>query len=55
MNLRDEKEEKRKKNWLPSYSVITLTKDTFSVDAYQITDDGTVETIDDTFTITKTK
>ena len=45
----------RSQNWLPSYSVITLTHDTFSVDAYQITDDGKVETIDDTFTITKTK
>ena len=45
----------RSQNWLPSYSIITLTKDTFSVDAYQITDDGNVETIDDTFTITKTK
>lgn len=45
----------RSQNWLPSYSVITLTKDTFSVNAYQITDDGSVEPIDDTFTITKTK
>lgn len=44
----------RSQNWLPSYSVINLTADTFSIDTYQITDDGTVEKIDDTFTIRKT-
>ena len=27
----------------------------FTIDTYQITDDGSVEPIDDTFTITKTK
>ena len=44
----------RSQNWLPSYSVITMTADSFSIDTYQITDDGTVEAIDDTFTIQKT-
>ena len=41
-------------NWLPSYSVITMTADSFSIDTYQITDDGKAEAIDDTFTIQKT-
>lgn len=44
----------RSQNWLPSYSVINLTADSFSIDTYQITDNGTVEKIDDTFTIRKT-
>ncbi|MDO4270427.1 MAG: metallophosphoesterase [Eubacteriales bacterium] len=44
----------RSQNWLPSYSVISLTSDTFSIDTYQITDAGKVEKIDDTFTIKKT-
>ena len=44
----------RSQNWLPSYSVITMTEDTFSIDTYQITDDGNVESIDETFTIIKT-
>lgn len=44
----------RSQNWLPSYSVINLTADTFSIDTYQITDTGAVEKIDDTFTIKKT-
>ena len=44
----------RSQNWLPSYSVITLTADSFSIDTYQITDDGKAEAIDDTFTIQKT-
>ena len=44
----------RSQNWLPSYSVITLTADTFAIDTYQITDDGKAEAIDDTFTIKKT-
>ena len=44
----------RSLNWLPSYSVITLTADTFAIDTYQITDDGKAEAIDDTFTIKKT-
>ena len=43
----------RSQNWLPSYSVITLTADTFAIDTYQITDDGKAEAIDDTFTIQK--
>ena len=34
--------------------MITLTADTFSIDTYQITDDGKAEAIDDTFTIQKT-
>ena len=41
----------RSQNWLPSYSVISLSEDAFTIDTYQITDDGTVEKIDDTFTI----
>ena len=44
----------RSQNWLPSYSVITLTADTFAIDTYQITDDGKAEAIDDIFTIKKT-
>lgn len=44
----------RSQNWLPSYSVINLTADTFSIDTYQITEAGKVEKIDDTFTIKKT-
>ena len=44
----------RSQTWLPSYSVITLTADTFAIDTYQITDDGKAEAIDDTFTIKKT-
>ncbi len=44
----------RSQNWLPSYSVINLTKDSFTINTYQITENS-VEKIDDTFTITKTK
>ena len=44
----------RSQNWLPSYSVINLTADSFSIDTYQITDTGAVEKIDETFTIRKT-
>ena len=44
----------RSQNWLPSYSVLHITADTFSIDTYQITDDGQVEPIDETFTIHKT-
>lgn len=44
----------RSQNWLPSYSVITMNATTFSIDTYQITDDGSVEAIDETFTIQKT-
>ena len=43
----------RSQNWLPSYSVITMSADSFSIDTYQITDDGKTEAIDDTFTIQK--
>ncbi len=43
----------RSQNWLPSYSVITMTKDSFAIDTYQITDEGKVEAIDQTFTIYK--
>ena len=45
----------RSQNWLPSYSVITMTKDAFSIDTYQVLEDGSVEPIDDTFTIQKTE
>ncbi len=44
----------RSQNWLPSYSVINLTKDSFTINTYQITENS-VEKIDDSFTITKTK
>ena len=44
----------RSQNWLPSYSVITMDADSFQIDTYQITDDGSVEQIDETFTIEKT-
>lgn len=43
----------RSQNWLPSYSVITMTCDSFAIDTYQITDEGKVESIDQTFTIYK--
>ena len=46
--------EERSQNWLPSYSVIDLSKDDFKITTYQITDDGKVENIDKTFTIHKT-
>ena len=45
----------RSQNWLPSYSVITMTKDSFAIDTYQVLEDGSVEAIDDTFTIQKTE
>ena len=44
----------RSQNWFPSYSIITMDAAKFSIDTYQITDDGSVEAIDDTFTIEKT-
>ena len=44
----------RSQNWLPSYSIITMDAEKFTIDIYQITDDGSVEAIDDTFTIEKT-
>lgn len=44
----------RSQNWLPSYSVINMTPSDFKITTYQITDDGKVETIDNTFTIHKT-
>ena len=46
--------EVRSQNWLPSYSVIDRTKDDFKITTYQITDEGKVENIDNTFTIHKT-
>ena len=45
---------KRSQNWLPSYSVIDMDSDSFSITTYQITAEGKVEAIDDTFTIEKT-
>ena len=45
---------KRSQNWLPSYSVIDMTKDHFAITTYQITEDNQVVPIDDTFTINKT-
>ena len=44
----------RSQNWLPSYSVIDMDSDSFSITTYQITSEGNVEQIDDTFTIEKT-
>lgn len=44
----------RSQNWLPSYSIINLTANDFKITTYQITDSGSVETIDNTFTIHKT-
>ncbi|MEI3412047.1 MAG: hypothetical protein V8Q57_01605 [Blautia sp.] len=44
----------RSQNWLPSYSIITMDAQKLFFDTYQITDDGNVEAIDDTFTIEKT-
>ena len=43
----------RSQNWLPSYSVISMDADSFTIDTYQITEDGKTERIDDTFTIIK--
>ena len=43
----------RSQNWLPSYSVIEMDEDSFSINTYQITDAGSVEAIDQTFTIVK--
>ncbi len=43
----------RSQNWLPSYSVITMTEGSFAIDTYQITDEGKAEPIDETFTIYK--
>ena len=44
----------RSQNWLPSYSVIEMDSNSFAITTYQITADGAVEMIDDTFTIQKT-
>ncbi len=44
---------KRSQNWLPSYSVITMSKTSFAIDTYEITQDGKAEAIDQTFTIIK--
>ncbi len=45
----------RSQNWLPSYSVITMSDATFAIDTYQITESGKSEAIDQTFTIQKDK
>ena len=44
----------RSQNWLPSYSVIDMDEDSFTIDTYQITAEGVAEKIDETFTIQKT-
>ena len=44
----------RSQNWLPSYSLMTMTDKEFSIVTYQITDDGKVEEIDTIFTLEKT-
>lgn len=43
----------RSQNWLPSYSVITMTKTSFKIESYQVLEDGSTEKIDDAFTIVK--
>jgi hypothetical protein len=43
----------RSQNWLPSYSVVTVTPERFMIDTYQVTDEGKTEKIDDTFSIVK--
>lgn len=43
----------RSQNWLPTYSVIHMSKTSFSIDTYQVTDAGSAEKIDQTFTINK--
>ncbi len=43
----------RSQNWLPSYSIIDMTEQDFKITTYQITDDGSVQMIDNTFTIHK--
>lgn len=42
----------RSQTWTPTYSVVNVTSDTFSIDTYDV---NTGEKIDDTFTITKKK
>ncbi|WP_130869590.1 purple acid phosphatase family protein [Intestinimonas massiliensis (ex Afouda et al. 2020)] len=44
----------RSQNWLPSYSVIEMDDDSFSIITYQVTETGKTEAIDDAFTIQKT-
>ena len=43
----------RSQNWLPSYSVIEMDEDSFSIITYQVTAEGKTEAIDDAFTIQK--
>lgn len=43
----------RSQNWLPSYSVIEMDADSFSIVTYQVTAEGKTEAIDDAFTIQK--
>ncbi len=44
----------RSQNWLPCYSVITMSANDFEITTYQITEAGDAEVIDSTFTIHKT-
>jgi hypothetical protein len=44
----------RSQNWLPSYSVINLTANRFTISTYQITAAGKTEQMDSTYTINKT-
>ena len=44
----------RSQNWLPSWSVITMSGDSFAIETYQLTADGRTEQIDEVFTIRKT-
>ena len=43
----------RSQNWLPSYSIINMTDRSFTIQTYQIKEDGKVESIDSAFTINK--
>ena len=43
----------RSQNWLPSYSIIDMTSTSFTINTYQVKEDGNVEKIDNAFTIYK--
>ena len=42
----------RSQNWLPSYSVIEMDDDSFSIITYQVTETGKTEAIDDALVLT---
>ena len=45
---------KRSQNWLPCYSTIDYDADSFTIATYEVTMDGTVQPVDEAFTIRKT-